>query len=184
MALTKCPECRKDISTYAASCPYCGFPRGSTAREPLPQVVPPLPPNHPTPPPPRPATGSKTDNDKIKKGCLGCAGVLAIVAFIGLMAGLFGGDEKKEPSGADASKSGQGSERTHSVFESGGIFGVVDGTGAYDGGAIHATDEQLDAAGRLISANIQFDKPGDRQDWIAGYKAGYEIGWKHQANKK
>ena len=93
MALTKCPECGKDISTYAASCPYCGFPVGSIARESVPQVVPPLPPNHPTPPAPRPATGSKADNDKIKKGCLGCAGVLAIVALIGLMTGLFDTDD-------------------------------------------------------------------------------------------
>ena len=26
MALIKCPECGKDVSSEAASCPYCGYP--------------------------------------------------------------------------------------------------------------------------------------------------------------
>jgi hypothetical protein len=26
MPLTKCPECNKDVSTQAASCPHCGYP--------------------------------------------------------------------------------------------------------------------------------------------------------------
>ena len=26
MALIKCPECQKEVSTSAASCPHCGYP--------------------------------------------------------------------------------------------------------------------------------------------------------------
>ena len=26
MALIKCPECGKDVSTSAEACPHCGFP--------------------------------------------------------------------------------------------------------------------------------------------------------------
>jgi hypothetical protein len=35
MALTTCPECRGDVSTEAAACPHCGYPRPTTGwREP------------------------------------------------------------------------------------------------------------------------------------------------------
>jgi hypothetical protein len=30
MALTKCPECLRDVSNRAASCPHCGYPLDST----------------------------------------------------------------------------------------------------------------------------------------------------------
>lgn len=30
MALTKCPECGKEVSTYAVACPACGYPMGAT----------------------------------------------------------------------------------------------------------------------------------------------------------
>lgn len=32
MALIKCPECEKEISSHALSCPNCGYPLGETAK--------------------------------------------------------------------------------------------------------------------------------------------------------
>ena len=31
MALIKCPECNRDVSDKAATCPHCGYPLGWTA---------------------------------------------------------------------------------------------------------------------------------------------------------
>ncbi|MCX6922833.1 MAG: hypothetical protein NT154_06415 [Verrucomicrobia bacterium] len=36
MALTKCPECGKDVSTRAAACPHCGCPVGDQGPTPAP----------------------------------------------------------------------------------------------------------------------------------------------------
>ena len=44
MALTKCPECGKEVSSKAVACPHCGFPLGTTPKEPTqieqPQPIP------------------------------------------------------------------------------------------------------------------------------------------------
>jgi hypothetical protein len=67
-----------------------------------------------------------------------------------------------------------------SVFEAGALVGVFTGMSAYNGGENHATAEELDSAGRRLTADMKFDQPkASRQDWIDGYKAGYEIGWKN-----
>jgi hypothetical protein len=44
MALIKCPECGREVSTNAAACPHCGNPMQAVAQ----------------PPPPHPTTGSPT----------------------------------------------------------------------------------------------------------------------------
>ena len=44
MALINCPECGKQVSTAAQSCPSCGYPIAAQAR-------PPSPPSQPQPPP-------------------------------------------------------------------------------------------------------------------------------------
>lgn len=33
MSLTNCPECKKEISAQAISCPHCGYPIGTSAKE-------------------------------------------------------------------------------------------------------------------------------------------------------
>ena len=37
MALIKCPECGKDVSTAAESCPHCGYPlkKGTVPQQPV-----------------------------------------------------------------------------------------------------------------------------------------------------
>lgn len=38
MPLIKCPECGKDVSTYADACPHCGFPIKKEAQKPIAKV--------------------------------------------------------------------------------------------------------------------------------------------------
>ena len=39
MALIKCPECNRDVSDKAATCPHCGYPLGRIAPGPRPVQV-------------------------------------------------------------------------------------------------------------------------------------------------
>lgn len=48
MALIKCPECGKDVSTAAAACPHCGFPIKKEAPKPVEKVEKPVT-NYPKP---------------------------------------------------------------------------------------------------------------------------------------
>jgi len=64
MALVKCPECGKDVSSKAAACPHCGHPINGSA------------------PPQAPINGKKAKK-KTPKGCqIGCLSVAVIFAII------------------------------------------------------------------------------------------------------
>jgi DNA-directed RNA polymerase subunit RPC12/RpoP len=78
MALTKCPECGKDVSSQASGCPHCGFPLVKPARE---------------PPPIRPQAISPK---AAKKGGLGCVGIIVIGVVISIIASILPGDPPKE----------------------------------------------------------------------------------------
>ena len=39
MALTKCPECSREVSSQAGSCPHCGFPLAATPKAIEPQKL-------------------------------------------------------------------------------------------------------------------------------------------------
>lgn len=84
MALTKCTECGKDISSQATACPHCGCPITSRL-------------GHVVGPPPIPASTldknpdvksesddghPKQDKELAKKGCLGCLGLVAVIVAI------------------------------------------------------------------------------------------------------
>ena len=77
MALIKCPECGKEISSSAASCPNCGYP----IRGPLPKA----------------ASYSDEEIDKLKselkrcqQGALTC-GIIGSISFVLMLAMLFVG---------------------------------------------------------------------------------------------
>lgn len=75
MALTKCPECNKEVSSQATTCPHCGYPltaaQGKTA------------PASPATPPPN----SKPKMSKFKLGCLGLLAVFGIFILILIIIG-------------------------------------------------------------------------------------------------
>ena len=91
MALTKCPECSKEISSQAVSCPHCGFPLGTTPKESA-QIEQPnteaMPKSTPASPSPKPTPGS---------GCRGCLSVILLIFGITCIgAGIFGYTVQKE----------------------------------------------------------------------------------------
>lgn len=63
------------------------------------------------------------------------------------------------------------------AFGAGLNYGSVVGMLAYNEGDVYPTDDEMDAEARQVTANIQFDEPGERQEWIAGYKIGFKSGW-------
>jgi len=66
---------------------------------------------------------------------------------------------------------------TNDTFRAAAMIGAVDGMAAYNRGDAYPTDEEFDSNGRAATANMTFNKAGDRQDWMDGYKAGFKIGW-------
>lgn len=58
MAITQCPDCGKDVSTMAATCPHCGYPLQQVA--PAPAPPPPASVTYAPPPPPRSGTSPWT----------------------------------------------------------------------------------------------------------------------------
>lgn len=88
MALINCPECGKEISDLAASCPNCGCPIKPTSPAPkaaqnptnVPQGTPPVQPP-PVPPYPNPALVQQPQQPKRKESALGIIGLILSVIF-------------------------------------------------------------------------------------------------------
>jgi hypothetical protein len=110
MALIKCSECGKEVSTQATACPHCGCPIAvvlkDAARPSEPQPAPKSPEEldaksqkreaqqemAPTPDP-GPGTGSKpfdqgAKQPGINKGCLGCLGIIILCVMVGWIADM------------------------------------------------------------------------------------------------
>ena len=94
MALVKCPECAREISTAAPACPHCGYPIAAALKETT--LVPPKSPQKEmqegapeitpaqAPPTAAPAT------TKVGKGCMGCLGVIVLLLLIGWIGDMAG----------------------------------------------------------------------------------------------
>jgi hypothetical protein len=125
-----------------------------------------------TPPPLNSPPVTQPPKPKRKLGCFAWLGIIiGGLILLGIIGNLL-------PSNTPSQSGDTG---TNTVFEAGAWVGAVDGMADYNRGSTHATDEELDAAGRRGTANMKFDKPEDRQNWIDGYKAGYDIGWNKEA---
>lgn len=111
----------------------------------------------------QPPTAGQPASDRVARGCgIGCAAViilLVIAAFIGSFL-------NPDPSSPRSDAYGAGRQ-----------IGFVEGNMAYNGGSTKADTAQLDAAGRRATANVPFKKPEDREEWIRGFKDGYQEGW-------
>ena len=75
MALTKCSECKQDVSSQATTCPHCGYPLTASQNKTSPSGL-------ATPPPINSATSVSS---KMSKAKLGCLVLLAIIAVFGLL---------------------------------------------------------------------------------------------------
>lgn len=88
MALTKCPECNKDVSSQATACPHCGHPLA--AAQGIPGVSP------ATPPPIQPQgkisstdPGGPSGQKKMSKAKMGCL-VFLVIIFAFLLLAVIG----------------------------------------------------------------------------------------------
>lgn len=89
MALTTCPECKKEVSSQAVSCPHCGFPLSGA----IPAAFTPP----PAPPSPQQVTSvSPASKTGVGKGCAGCLSVVVLIFVIGWIADM-AGCNKHEP---------------------------------------------------------------------------------------
>lgn len=82
MALIACPECGREVSTAAASCPNCGTPlRGSA-----PETV---------------VAREGCFLQTLNIGCMGCGGIIALFILLAVLGGIFGGLFDNEPADPD-----------------------------------------------------------------------------------
>jgi zinc ribbon protein len=172
MALTKCPECGKNVSTKAASCPSCGYPISTSDKTaPVPPELPPaLPPetgNAAQKSGPSPEmlafmaeyekTAKKKPADAHMNGCLGCLGVAALIFIIGLMF---------TPPHQDS----------HS-YQLGHEMGFITGNIAMRQGRVMASDSEKEAEAWSFASRFTSDSQEQKQDWVNGYKAGWDDGY-------
>ena len=99
----------------------------------------------------------------VNKGCAGCVVIILIVLLLGLIGSMCSPDT--------------GSSSSSDSYKAGNQVGFLDGNMARNGGRLKASDDQIDAAARRVTAGVQFNKSEDREDWIRGYKSGYSSGW-------
>ncbi|MGA2862959.1 MAG: hypothetical protein ABSF95_00560 [Verrucomicrobiota bacterium] len=188
MALIKCSECGKEVSTQATACPHCGCPIAASPKEAAspsePQPASKSPeqldekwerwgaqqasaPPAPTPgtAPAQPSAGPPQKQKQAGKG-LGCLGWLGIIVFCVLIGWI-------------ADMAGCNTETPHSdSYQAGFTVGRMEGLMAYRSGKPHASQEDLDASARRTMGGVQFDPAkGGLKDWILGYQVGYDIGW-------
>jgi hypothetical protein len=152
MALNKCSECGKEVSTQATACPHCGCPLTSSAQANAPALASP-----PAAAQPTTAPASPKQPEKVFAGRLGVCFAIFVVLYI---IGMF----MPEPTMSESFKAGE-------------KLGILEGIMAYNGGRMKASDDSLDAAARRVTAGMKFDTSESRDDWIRGYKVGYDIGW-------
>lgn len=152
MALTNCPECTKEVSTAAKTCPHCGFPLPSFRKETQPSS--PLPPQ-------RSAAQSAPAASRAPavgagKGCGGCLGITIIVIIVLAIIGALIPDEPNfkagKAEGEAFHKIAQDyGRRTHSV-------------------QTHTSESAYGLAESRCPGNLQGEA---REQWIKGFVEGY-----------
>jgi hypothetical protein len=88
MALIKCPECGKDVSTRAAACPNCGYPISTAQQEPSAQSSDIPPPQSPAAPASTPLP-AKAQPVQWWMGCLSVIAVCLLGGWLANVAGIF-----------------------------------------------------------------------------------------------
>jgi ABC-type maltose transport system permease subunit len=87
MPLTQCPECKKDVSSQATTCPHCGYPLTASQDKSAPSGPATPPPIQPQGQMPPISFGtSSSPKKKMSKAKLGCLVILAIIAIFVLLA--------------------------------------------------------------------------------------------------
>lgn len=125
---------------------------------------------------PSPLTGDQIES--VKKPCRPClAGWVGAVALLGfILIHIFTTQDNSTPVQPTTTNTNK-TDEARTPFEAAAFLGAVDGMADYNSGRIHVSNEQLDANARRLTANMKFDTPTGRDDAIAGYTAGYDMGW-------
>jgi hypothetical protein len=112
--------------------------------------------------PPKAAATPPKGERTVNNSGIGCVVVIVVLVVVGIVGSVL------EPDSAT---------RHSDAYGAGHQIGFVEGHMAYNGGSTKADTAQLDAAARRATADVPFKRPGDRDDWIRGFKDGYNDGW-------
>lgn len=133
MALVKCPECAREVSTAAPACPHCGHPIATAFKETM-TVTPQSPQNEMTEGAPEitpaqapPAAAPPVTN--VGKGCMGCLGViilLVLIGWIGDMAGCNGGSGTGQSTESAKPTKAEWKEKLGSKFGFSAKMGIIE----------------------------------------------------------
>ena len=95
MPLTQCPECKKDVSSQATTCPHCGYPLTAAQDKTTPSgsiTPPPIQPQGQMPPIASGTSSSpKKKMSKAKLGCLVFLALIVLLILLGIIGALMGG---------------------------------------------------------------------------------------------
>lgn len=186
MALIRCSECGKEVSTQATACPHCGCPvavilkEGATASDPQPAPKPPEPldpkwekwgSQQATAPPASTASsapaqqsaGHPQQQAKAGKG-FGCLGIIIVSALLAWILDIAG------------CNSGSVSPAFSAGYAVGQAAGKIDGAP----GRRPPSDGDLNIAARqtLRSSEFANGSQEDQEKYMDGFKSGYESGFK------
>jgi hypothetical protein len=93
MALTNCPECGKQVSTQAPTCPHCGYPIAVTVEQTTqPATAPPSATSAAPSQPTQVVDPSSPPPEKSNKGCIGCLGLLVVLLIMWGISKILPGD--------------------------------------------------------------------------------------------
>ncbi len=150
MALIKCPECGKEISSEAQACLQCGHPIATTFQTEFKKAL----------------VQQAVAQQQKKVGC-GTFLVLgiALLVLLGVIGNLLD------------TGSGQSTQRSES-YRAGYTVGELDGAAARIGGSPIPSDDASNARAHRTIVNTQFKEPNGREDWARGYVDGVKDGYR------
>jgi|SRR5579883_1518849 len=177
MAIIKCAECDKSVSSHAIACPNCGYPFNRKGEN-VPPIIPDSKPlGHQELPRiqlKKPQIKPQPKKSKVLLAVLMSliiGGILSVLIIIGNSYSNVGSEtgEMHNPSGQSGGD--------NKFFAAGFVAGTASGLNAYNEGQRHANSDDLDAEARRRTSAMNIVQSEDRKDWIEGFKAGYDAGW-------
>ena len=192
MALIKCSECGKEISSQAVACPHCGYPLASASRDPATMSPQPTVPKAPLLqtqqlskeaswwPPEKPPEKPSPKPNLANIALLSC-GIIIILLVIAAAIGSFSPPQQSINPPQHSTSPPQHSEAWIDGHSTGRMIGRLDGSSSDP--RVPTREELEDWANSQISSKFANASEAERKEWRSGFISGYESSFKAASEK-